>query len=162
MRLRIASSAAAAPSPRIHRPVTSGTPFIGTPPTITQGRNALVASTTPATNGMKYVRIPGRKMIEDISDFRFQILVLRFLPLLVPAHLNRLELGLVRALRIVGEAVEREDAVAQVGEPDGQRIHSGKLLGERDPDVFRIGPLHDALWPAIRSDFPSWMPPPSW
>ena len=44
--------------------------------------------------------------------------------------------------RIVAESVEREDALAQVGEAQGQRIDAGKFLDQRDGDVFGIGPLH--------------------
>ena len=60
----------------------------------------------------------------------------------MPRHLDGLELRLVRRLGVVVEAVEREHAVAQVGEPDRQRIDVRELLGERDPDVFGVGPLH--------------------
>jgi len=62
------------------------------------------------------------------------------------------------------EAVEGDDFLAQVGEAHRQRIDPGELLGERDADVFRVGPLHDCTASALRaflSDFPSWMPPPS-
>ena len=47
---------------------------------------------------------------------------LRVLPFLVPRHLDRLELRLVRRLRVVVEAVEREHVLAQIGEADRQRI----------------------------------------
>src|SRR4051812_25692650 len=91
--------------------------------------------------------------------------LLRVLPFLVPRHLDRLELRLVRRLGIVVEAVERENAVAKVREPDGQGIDAGELLGERDADVLGVRPLHGVTPSALRSflsDLPSWMPPPSW
>ena len=53
IRLSIARTAASAPRPATHSAATSGTPVIATPPTTTHGRNALAASTTPATSGMK-------------------------------------------------------------------------------------------------------------
>ncbi len=65
---------------------------------------------------------------------------------------------------IVVEALEREDAVAKVGEAEGERIDARKLLGERDRDVFRVGPLHgvtSSVFRSFLSDLPSWMPPPS-
>jgi hypothetical protein len=52
MRLRSARTAARIPRPTTHSAVTSGTPVRVTSPTLTQGRNALSARTTPATSGM--------------------------------------------------------------------------------------------------------------
>src|SRR5262245_39801313 len=109
--------------------------------------------------------MPGRKMPRAIIDRRlFRRRPLSPGDLLVPGHLNGFELRLVRRFRIVAETVERHDPLAQVGEADGQRIEARELLGERDADVFRVGPLHRATSScfALRSDFPSWMPPPSW
>src|SRR5581483_885409 len=157
IRLRSASTEASAPSPMIHNAAMSGTPRSDCPDTITQGRNALTASTTPATSGTKYARIPGRK----ISTLKAQLSTLSVFPFFVPRHLDRLELRLVRAFRVVVEAVEGEDLLAHVGEADGERIEIGKLLRERDRDVLRIGPLHRATSSFFRSDLPSWMPPPS-
>src|SRR5579862_2123445 len=99
------------------------------------------------------------------SEFRLQ--ASDFLPVLVflvPRHLDRFELRLVRSLRIVAESLEGHHALAQIGKTDGQRIDAGKLLGQRDADVFGIGPLHGVTscgLRSLRSDFPSWMPPPS-
>src|SRR5919201_3018815 len=136
IRLSMASTAAIAPSPATHSAGTSGTPRIDTSPTTTHGRKALTLRTIPATNGTKYPRMPGRKMtLQDISG-------LRVLPFLVPRHLDRLELRFVRRLRVVVEAVERDDFVAQIGKPNGQRIDRGKFLGERHAEGFRVGPFH--------------------
>src|SRR4051794_11476926 len=91
--------------------------------------------------------------------------LLRVLPFFVPRHLDGLELRLVGGLGIVVEAVKRENAVAEVREPDRQGIDVGELLGQRDADVFGVGPLHGVTPSALRSflsDLPSWMPPPSW
>src|SRR5436190_15930223 len=153
-RLRNARTAAIAPSPMTQSAGTSGTPFIATSPTRTQGRNALALRTTPAASGTKYPRIPGVKITDNA-------MLLRVLELLVPCHLNRLELRLVRGSRIIAEAVERHHVLAQVGEPNRQRIDAWKLLRQGDADVFRISPFHFAASCGFRSDFPSWMPPPS-
>src|SRR5690606_26696896 len=56
---------------------------------------------------------------------------------------------LAASLRVVVEALEREHPVAQVHEVDAERIHVGVLVGERDRDLARIGPLHrlpSATW----------------
>jgi len=52
-RLSMASVAARTPRPPAQSAATSGTPGIDTLPTMTHGRNALAASTTPAASGMK-------------------------------------------------------------------------------------------------------------
>ena len=86
------------------------------------------------------------------------------LPFLVPRHLNRFELRLVRRLRVVVEPVERDDFSRRSVKRTGQRIDAGELLHQRDADVFRVGPLHGVTSCALRSfrsDLPSWMPPPS-
>src|SRR5258708_28345882 len=86
------------------------------------------------------------------------------LEFLVPRHLDRFQLRLVRCLRVVVESVEREHTLAQLGEADRERIDAGALLTQCDPDVLGIGPLHGTTSWAFRSflsDFPSWMPPPS-
>src|SRR5579872_5700081 len=103
--------------------------------------------------------MPGVKITDSdmVTAFPWLRRVFEFF---VPGHLDGLELRLVRRLRIVAEPFERENALAQVREPDGQRIGAGKLLRERDADVFRIGPLH-RVTSCLRSDLPSWIPPPS-
>src|SRR5919204_1299541 len=101
--------------------------------------------------------MPGRKIpVEAMS-------VLGVLPFLVPRHLDRLELRLVRRLRIVVEPVETDDSFAEIGEAKRQRIDGRKLFRERDADVFRVGPFHGTTSCGLRSflsDLPSWMPPP--
>src|SRR4051812_24160886 len=148
IRLSSARTAARAPRPATHSASTSGTPVIDTLPTTTHGRNALTASTTPAISGTKYARIPGRKI---------PFMLLGVLEFLVPRHLDRFELRLVRQLRIVVEAVQRGDFLAQVGEAHGQRIEPGKFLHQRDADVFGVGPLHGVTSAALAflSDLPS-------
>src|SRR5262249_29900031 len=104
--------------------------------------------------------MPGRNIPRTSMIWLF----LRVLELFVPRHLDRFELRLVRRLRIVVEAGEREHFLAQVGEANRQRIEIGELLGERDADVLGVGPLHGVTSCALRSflsDLPSWMPPPS-
>ena len=98
--------------------------------------------------------IPAHMQTQDCAVLEF----------LVPRHLNGLELRLVRRLRIVVEALEREHAFAQVGEPQRQRIDPRKLLDERDRDIFGVSPLHgltSSVFRSFLSDLPSWMPPPS-
>src|SRR3979409_1056632 len=62
IKLSVASTADRAPRPSTQRPPMPGTPRRDTLPTTTQGRNALAASATPATSGMKYARMPGRNI----------------------------------------------------------------------------------------------------
>src|SRR5712691_11848974 len=91
-------------------------------------------------------------------------LTLCVLPFLVPGHLDRFELRLVRNLRVVVETVEGEHSLAEIGEAKRQRIDTRELLRQRDGDVFRVCPLHGVTSCVLRSflsDFPSWMPPPS-
>src|SRR5215813_12085727 len=69
------------------------------------------------------------------------LLLLGFLELFVPRHLDRFELRLVRRLGVVVETLEREHLLPEIGETNGQRIDVRKLLLQRDGDVFRVGPL---------------------
>src|SRR5437773_4229973 len=62
IRLSVAGTADSAPAPSTQRPAMPRTPRSDTLPTTTQGRNALAASATPATSGMKYARMPGRNI----------------------------------------------------------------------------------------------------
>ena len=57
---------------------------------------------------------------------------------------------------VVVEAVEPEHVRTQIGEANRQGIEIRKLLGQRDADVFGVGPLHDVT-PSVarRSDLPS-------
>ena len=50
-----------------------------------------------------------------------------------------------------------DDLLAQIGEAHGQRIDAGKLLDQRDADVFGVGPLHGVTSAALAflSDLPS-------
>src|SRR3954471_13684439 len=76
---------------------------------------------------------------------------------LVPRHLNRFELRLVRQLRIVVEPVEADYLLAKIGEADREGIDPGEFFGERDPDVLRVCPLHGVTSCALAflSDLPS-------
>src|SRR5262245_15091700 len=88
--------------------------------------------------------------------------LLTVLELLVPRHLNGLELRFVRRFGIVVEIVERHDALTKIGEPDRQRIDARIFFHQGDANVFRIGPLHQTTSSTFgRSDLPSWIPPPS-
>src|SRR5437773_2465088 len=78
-------------------------------------------------------------------------MLLRVCEFLVPRHLNGFELGLVRRLRVVVEAGQGDDALAQIGEADGQRIDAGKLLRERNADVFGVLPFHRDTSSVLRS-----------
>src|SRR5262245_59788163 len=118
MRLSVASTEASAPRPAIHSADMSGSPWTLTSPTMTHGRNTESTSSSPAPSGMKYVRIPGRSIPRRLMSSGLGVL-----EFFVPRHLDGFELRLVRRLRIVVEAVERQDVRAQVGEPDRQRIH---------------------------------------
>src|SRR5260221_1672379 len=86
------------------------------------------------------------------------------LELFVPRHLNRLEFRFVRRLGIVVETLERQHALAEIREAEGQRIDAREFLREGNADVFGLRPLHGVTSCAFRSflsDLPSWMPPPS-
>src|SRR5207249_8467449 len=91
-------------------------------------------------------RTPGA----DASRLGFAVLVF-----LVPRHLDRFELRLVRRLGIVVEAFKPEDVRAQIREADGQGIEMGKFFDERDGDVFSVDPLHDPTSCLRETDFPS-------
>src|SRR6516164_3622475 len=143
MRLSNARMAASAPRPAIQSPGTSGTPFISTPLTITHGRNALIVSATPATRGTKYPRMPGRKIAVMPRGLMTRSMA-SILELFLPCHLNGFELCLVRGPWIVVKPVQRDDAVAEIGKTEGERVDALKLLGERDADVLGIGPFHRA------------------
>src|SRR5687768_979915 len=65
------------------------------------------------------------------------------LPLFVPGHLDCLELRFVRGFRVVVEPVELENLLPQVGKSDGQRIDLWEFLGQGNPDVFGVEPLHE-------------------
>src|SRR4051812_29379139 len=136
IRLSVARSVATAPSPATHKPGASGTPLSVTSPITTQGRKALMPRQTPATSGMKYARIPGRNNAGTLigASLTYAFSPIAVLALLVPGHLNGIELRLIRRLRIVIESVEREHPLPQVGEPKRQRIDVGKFLGEGEPD----------------------------
>src|SRR5438034_994484 len=87
-----------------------------------------------------------------------------FLVFLVPGHLNRFELRLVRGFGIVVEAVEREDALAQISEAKRERIEIREFVRQRDADILPVRPLHDktsSALPSLRLALPNWMPPPS-
>src|SRR5262249_51943519 len=91
--------------------------------------------------------------------------LLRVFEFLVPGHLNGLELGLVRRLRVVVEPLEAQDAFAEIREATRQRIEVRIFLQQGHADVFSVLPFHRVTsWPgrSFLSDLPSWMPPPSW
>src|SRR5262249_20190339 len=86
-------------------------------------------------------------------------------PLLVPGHLDRLELRLVRRLGVIVEVLERQHALAKVGKPERERVDAWKLFGQGDADILGVDPFHGrtpCASDSLRSDFPSWIPPPSW
>jgi len=70
---------------------------------MTQGRNALAASISPATSGMKYARTAGAK-----DRGYAHLLLFTFRVFLVPRHLDGFELRLIRRLGIVVEILERQ------------------------------------------------------
>jgi hypothetical protein len=61
---------------------------------------------------------------------------------LVPCHLNGLELGFIRGLRIVVEAGKTEDVIAEIGKANREGIQSREFFGERDGDIFGVRPFH--------------------
>src|SRR5207247_452649 len=74
------------------------------------------------------------------STFAAPLLVI--LPFFVPRHLNRLQLLLVRLLRVSLELVEVGDPAEQIGEANRQRVDLRMRLVERDADVLDVLPDH--------------------
>ena len=58
----------------------------------------------------------------------------------VPGHLDGFEFAFVGGLGVAGETGELGDPFVHVGEADGERIGVGIFVGQRDGDVFDIGP----------------------
>ena len=60
--------------------------------------------------------------------------------LLVPGHLNGLELSFIRFLGIVLELRQLRDIAVQIGVTDGKRIGVGMFFRQKDANVFGIVP----------------------
>src|SRR5258708_4277868 len=63
-------------------------------------------------------------------------LFLVVLPLVVPSHLDRLELAFVRFGRIVAETIQLDDPFVKVGEAQFERVLGGELFEKRQGDIF--------------------------
>jgi hypothetical protein len=83
------------------------------------------------------------------ADEPCPLLPLPLLPLLVPRHLDRLQLPLVRPLRIVLELLQFRHPPVQIREPHLQGVHLRMSVVQRDPDILRVVPTQPHRWPPL-------------